>query len=309
VDRYTDPVVLIAALVAVAAGITIVCLLARPAGWAAALFLGTVVIVPGVLAPDPVLPVAVAVAAWFARRWIAQGTVQPQAFARFGLQLGCIVAGYAIYSLTRMRVEPGSREAISNARDLIDFERSLSAFFEGSLQDLLARGLLTDIFNALYLYAYWPLPIVALFVLYLRDRTGFRILRDSLAISAVLALITFAVFPVAPPRLMPGLGIFDTIDPVGQARVVSNQFAAVPSLHVGWPALVGLLMYARGSGWIRGLAPVPAAVMFITIIVTGNHYWLDAVVGIAFALTPAIYMLAINHELSDRISRDRPIRV
>jgi hypothetical protein len=235
--------------------------------------------------------------------------VQAAAFRRFGLQLSFIVAGYAVYSLVRVRVEPGPREAVCNARDLIEFERSLSAFFEGSLQDLLARGLLTDMFNAIYLYAYWPLPIVGLFVLYLRDRVGYRILRDSLAVSAVLALITFAIFPVAPPRLVPGLGIIDTIDPVGQARVVSNQFAAVPSLHVGWPALVGLMMYARGSGWVKRLAPVPAAVMFVTIMVTGNHYWLDGVVGIAFALTPAIYMLTLEEQVGDRTSRDRPLRV
>jgi hypothetical protein len=301
--------VLAAALVAVAAGVVIVWALAKPAGIYAAVLLAVAMAGPGIIAPDPVLPVIVAGTALLARRWLRDGVVEKSDFRRFGLQLSFIVAGYGIYSLIRMQVEPGPREAVGNARDLIEFERSLSAFFEGSLQDLLARGLLTDVFNSIYLYAYWPFPIVGLFVLYLRDRTGFRILRDSLAVSGALALITFALFPVAPPRLMPGLDIIDTIDPVGQARVVSNQFAAVPSLHVGWPALVGLMMYARGSGWVRRLAPVPAAIMFVTIVVTGNHYWLDGVVGIAFALTPALYMLALEQQVGDRASRDRPIEV
>lgn len=302
-DTFRDPATFIAALGAAGAAVVLAGALVRLAGWPAAVLLGLAVGIPCVIAPDPVLPASVAVTALLARHWLSRGTIQRSAFAGFLPQIAFIVVGYCIYAGSRVVLEAGRSEAAANARDLINFERSMGLFFEGSVQDLFARGLLTDVWNAIYLYAYWPLPIIALFVLYLRDRTGYRILRDGLAVSAVLGLVTIAIFPVVPPRLMPGLEIVDTIE---HGRVVSNQFAAVPSLHAGWPALVGLLMFTRGHGWLRVMAPVPGAVMVLTIIVTGNHYWMDAVIGIAFSVVPALYMLAIER-VSQRTSQDRTV--
>jgi len=180
--------------------------------------------------------------------------------------------------------------------EIVNFEKALGLWIEPGLQDVLGHGLWADFINNFYLFVYYPLPAVALVILFLRDRPGYRILRDSLAVSAVLALITFALFPVAPPRLVPELGIFDTIAAGGGERVLTNQYAAVPSLHVGWPALVGLVMAVRGPRWMRWVAPLPAAAMTLTVIASGNHYWVDAAVGILYSVVPAIIGFAFLRE-------------
>jgi hypothetical protein len=153
-----------------------------------------------------------------------------------------------------------------------------------------------EFFNNVYLFAYYPVPAVALLVFFLRDRYGYRVLRDSLAVSAALALLAIALVPTAPPRFVPGLGIFDTIQAAGGERALANQFAAIASLHCGWPALVGLMMAARGPLWARILAPVPAGLMVITVMATGNHYWFDALVGISFSVGPALFFMALRQE-------------
>jgi hypothetical protein len=283
---------LVIALVAVCASVLTAVALWRPAGPAAAIGLGAVIAVPGVGAGDPVLPVAVAVVAVLGRRWYLRGEVPRSAFRGLLPQVGLICAGYVAYTIARLASRAGASEAIANSHDIVRFERGLGLFVEPHVQAAFSQGLLAGGFNHIYLSLYYPLPVAALLVLYLRDRHAYRIFRDSLAISAALAAVAIALFPVAPPRLVPGLGIVDTIDPVSQARALANQFAAVPSLHVGWPALVGLMMAARGNRWLRLLSPLPGGVMLITVMTTGNHYWFDAAAGIAFSIGPALYMLA-----------------
>ena len=301
-----DPELWLIAPVVVCAGMAIVLSLAPLVGWPGATFLGVLLSVPGMIAPDPVLPISMAVIAFVARRWVFNGQVGKEQFRGFLPPLTLIALGYGVYSFGRVHFEPGRSEAVTNAREVIDLERSLGMFFEASVQEFFARGIFTELFNAIYLFGYWPLPIVALFVFYLRDRNGYRILRNALVISALMALVTYALYPVAPPRLMPGLGIEDTIE---HGRVVSNQFAAVPSLHAGWPTLVGFMVFVRATGWIRYAALVPGPLMVLTIIVTGNHYWLDAVIGITYALVPAVYLLALDQQVGGRESPDTRVRV
>jgi hypothetical protein len=133
--------------------------------------------------------------------------------------------------------------------------------------------------------------IGALFWLLMFDEASYRILRNALGISALLAVTTIALFPVAPPRYLEGFGVLDTHNLLGRRHGFINEYAAIPSLHVGWTITVG---YALCRSWrrfrLRHVAYLPGLLMAVTVIVTGNHYWLDGLVGISFALIPAMWL-------------------
>ncbi len=211
----------------------------------------------------------------------------------FALQALVILAGLLAYSIARMFIEGSESTAIANARDIVAFQEGLGLFFEPDLQGwVLEREWLMRLFNTIYSFLFLAVVVWALLWLYVRDQANFRLLRNALGISVVLAVITIALYPVAPPRLLPDLGIVDTVVYFGREHDFTNEFAAVPSLHVGWMVLVGFV-FARSLGGWRGAAIglVPGSVMSVTVIVTGNHYWIDGVVGAAYSLGPALVLL------------------
>jgi hypothetical protein len=116
----------------------------------------------------------------------------------------------------------------------------------------------------------------------------YRGARTVLFTLTVIALAGFALYPVAPPRLLPGYDYIDTVvkfhtwgslaDPEIAAH--SNQYAAMPSLHIGWALWAGLsvFMCARLM-WVRLLGLLYPVFTLIVIIATANHYLVDAIGG------------------------------
>jgi hypothetical protein len=107
-------------------------------------------------------------------------------------------------------------------------------------------------------------------------------------VTTALALVGFATFPLMPPRLIPEWGFVDTLRDYGglwsfddgAMQRVSNQYAAMPSLHFAWSAWCAMVLWPTlRARWLRGLAlAYPVATLF-AIVVTGNHFWLDAAGG------------------------------
>ena len=121
-------------------------------------------------------------------------------------------------------------------------------------------------------------------------RRVFRRLRDAMAVSGAMGVCVYVSYPVAPPRLS-RLGMTDTITEQSQAyRVLqppafTNQYAAMPSLHVGWNLLLGLaLVAAAGGGLLVLIGRITPWLMAVATVVTANHFVLDVVVGAAFGL-------------------------
>jgi hypothetical protein len=145
-------------------------------------------------------------------------------------------------------------------------------------------------------------------VLYVRRRAVYRWFRDVLLLTTGLALVGHIAYPLAPPRLEPGLGIVDTGLAFGQSTYAgrpgtgfTNQLAAMPSMHVAWAALIAIAaIVCLHSAW-RWLAPAYAVAILLVVVVTGNHYWLDGLVGLVL-LGGAL--LAVRPPLSDAASRD-----
>ncbi len=232
---------------------------------------------------------------------------------------GC---GYVVYSLSVGAVQwlgaTRTREAaaLHNAQRLIDLERALQIFREHQLQALIIHNdALMQIFNGIYMWAHLPLIIAIAIWLYVRHRPHFRLTRNALLISGAIALFVFQVFPVAPPRLVPGLnfvdtaakvsGVYDTVEP----KVFFNPYAAVPSMHVGWVLLMGLTIW-QYAGWRRiawlGLA-LPALMVF-AVVVTGNHYFLDVITGIAAALVGLVLAYLAERHIYHRRPDGEPAR-
>ena len=208
-------------------------------------------------------------------------------------QLAVIALVYGVYLVVRALASVGGRErAADNARSVLGAERSLGIAWEARFQDsFLGHSWLVDTANAFYLAAHWPLIVVVAVWLFLRIPDGFRLLRDAMYVSAAVSFIVFAIFPVAPPRLaMPDRS--DTVlerlrgaHDVLQPAQLMNEFAAMPSLHLGWNLLLGFVIvrFAR-TRWLRIAGGAIPVLMAIAVVATANHFVLDVVGGVVVGL-------------------------
>ena len=221
-----------------------------------------------------------------------------------------IVPAYALYQLVRGNVGGDAGAAFDNATRLISVERRLGIFHEAFLQQLiLPKDWMVDAFNYIYIYGHLPVIIAVAIWLYVAHRHNYAFFRNAFLISGLIALIGFATMPLAPPRYMPEFGFTDTIINaksyyVLQSPKIVNQYAAMPSLHFGWDLLVAVAIFVNSRArLIRGVTLFLPFLTLGGIVLTGNHYFLDAVAG---ALVAGLG-LAIAWMLRRVISRERPL--
>ncbi|MCH5670646.1 phosphatase PAP2 family protein [Streptomyces gilvus] len=211
-----------------------------------------------------------------------------------------LVAGlFLVYKFGRQLATGHTGEALHNARRVWDFERAVHLPGEGSVQSLLLHGdTLAHIANTYYATVHFPATAAFLVWLYLRRPAHYVWARRVLATVTSAALVLPFVFPLAPPRMLAATGLVDTAHVYGPSVYgppssdhLSNQFAAMPSLHFGWALMVAIgLIAATRSRW-RRLWLLHPLVTLLVIVGTANHYWLDAIVatamlGAALALVP-----------------------
>jgi hypothetical protein len=212
--------------------------------------------------------------------------------ARFAsFELGLWAALYGAYLTTRNFAIGSADEAFANASMLIDVERGVGAFHEVAVQRALATDLgLERFFDLYYMVGFGPIIALVLVWLALRHRGQYRELRTWLLLSIAIASIGYVLLPTAPPRLVDGIGIADTVGLSGHdtgsvGGVKFNPYAAMPSMHVGWSVLLGLYGARVASRRIvRAFFALHPLVMAATVTATGNHYLVDALVGAALAL-------------------------
>jgi hypothetical protein len=239
-----------------------------------------------------------------------------------------IVLVYVAYSAVRNQFGSGAggpgtaAPAFDNALQVIDIQRSMGLYFEADLQrwylDLPLKGLIR-FWNFFYGLAHFLVTLGALVWFFRSFPERYRLWRNTLAVTTLLALIGFASYSLMPPRLLDDPGIYggcqiyadvDRADLPDEAGVppcdrfgyvdtvavhggwasfgsdemsrVSNQFAAMPSMHVGWSLWVTLVLFPLvRSRWARSLVVLHPLLTLFAIMVTGNHYWIDAVGGAA----------------------------
>ncbi len=203
------------------------------------------------------------------------------------------LAFYAAYSLVRdvRGTRPVSRaQAFTNAKRIIGLERFFGLFQERRVQQwFLHSHLVVRALDDFYGSAHFVITFAVLVYLFRRQPWRYPLWRNVLAITTGLALIGFALFPLMPPRLLPpsyhivdtlktfgGLWSFDS----GPVSTVSNQYAAMPSLHCAWALWCAASIRAAIKGrFTRELVWLYPTLTLVCIVVTGNHYLADAVGG------------------------------
>ena len=173
-------------------------------------------------------------------------------------QIAIVLAALWVYEFARMLIEPNWAVAMANANRIAELERGLDFAWEQSVQRaFLGLPDLVEAMNVFYFVGHFVLTGVFFFWLYHRSRDGFRSFRDGFLAATAIAVFIHWQFPTAPPRLITGLGIQDTVRllwniDIGSphASAFSNPVAAVPSLHAGWAIGVGigLVRYASSAG-------------------------------------------------------------
>jgi hypothetical protein len=195
---------------------------------------------------------------------------------------------YVVYSIGRIYAAKHSASAFDNAHRLIGWERDLRLPNEAHLQHaFLQVPHLAQVANTFYAYVHFPLTAAVLIWLSVRRPAAYKNVRTTLMTLTGLALIGHTVFPLAPPRMLPNLGWVDTGIRFGQSVYgptsdsgMANQFAAMPSLHVGWAALVAISMIMVTRSRWRWLWIAHPVITFAVVVVTANHYWLDGLVAL-----------------------------
>ncbi|MGY6501602.1 MAG: phosphatase PAP2 family protein [Acidimicrobiales bacterium] len=217
-----------------------------------------------------------------------------------------IVAFYVIYTWIRNQfgsASVDSQRAYENAKIIISIEEAMRLYHEATIQAwFLGNTLFIQFWNVFYGTFHFGVTVGVLVWLFVRHRGHYAIWRNTLAFTTGLALIGFSLFPLMPPRLLCDCefgagespefaGDYPYVDTLaeygglwsfssGAMSRVSNQYAAMPSLHFGWSAWCALAILSRSrTRWARWLAVAyPVATLF-AIVVTANHFWLDAVGG------------------------------
>jgi hypothetical protein len=226
-----------------------------------------------------------------------RGRLRPRPLTRFAaIQLVVWASVYGLYLAARGFTIGSSQQALANAWDVIHLECAVGMFGEAGLQH--AMDSVAALFSTYYMLGFGPLVGIVVVWLGLRHRDAYRELRNALLLSIALATIVYAFFPTAPPRLVGGLGIEDSVglsshDAGSFLGIRFNPYAAVPSMHVGWALLVGVYGFRNTrSRLLRSGFVLHPFLMAVAVTATGNHFFLDSVAGLAVAgLTLALLLM------------------
>lgn len=215
--------------------------------------------------------------------------LRPTTRPRLLVEVALVVLSYWLYGLVRNGVPTHATAALHRARDLYDVEQRLGLDVELGLNRFFVRH---DwlVIGANYYYAtlHFAMTIGVLVWLYRRHPARYRAARTVLYLTNAVALLGFYVLPLAPPRFLPSHGYVDTVVAFhtwgswasGDVASASNQYAAMPSLHVAWAMWCGIAIAVLARrGWVRVLGAAYPVATLVVIVATANHFVLDAVGG------------------------------
>lgn len=223
-----------------------------------------------------------------------------------------LAAAALAYSLVRGLTDDRVDVAFANADRVIDLERRFGFFVEEQWQGAIVDTPIVHVANAVYIL-YWPVILGVLAWLLVRHPRRYRRYRNAVLASGAVTLAIFAAYPLAPPRFLPEHGFTDTIAAYSgtyrefNASALVNEYAAMPSLHLGWILLltIAMLGIVRSRVARLAVATLPVA-MFAAIVLTGNHFIIDGVVGAAVVLVGLLIASLADRAIVARSSSVRP---
>ncbi|MFJ3230145.1 phosphatase PAP2 family protein [Streptomyces sp. NPDC086787] len=219
---------------------------------------------------------------------------------RLRFEILLIALSYWTYSLVRNAVPEQRGAALRNADWLWRTEHQLGIAVEDSVNHAV-NSVTWLIVSMNYYYAtlHFLVTLGVLVWLYRSHPGRYAATRLVLFATTGVALLGYYLYPLAPPRLMNGGGFVDTVTihhtwgsmASGDLKHMSNQYAAMPSMHIGWSLWCGLTIFALAQvPWGRVIGLLYPVTTLLVIVATANHFWLDAVGGVlclAFGFTTA----------------------
>ena len=246
-------------------------------------------------------------------------------------ELAFIGVSYLLYGAIRnhfgkpLPVDCGARVltefqtlACDRANDILHVERLLRIDIELTLNRVAAHTQWLAVpMNYFYALAHFVVTIGVLVWLYKRHPLQYRPLRTALYVANVVALGGYWLYSLAPPRFLPGEGYADTLKlfgtwgsyASGDLARASNQFAAMPSMHIGWALWAGLaIFWLNRRSWLRWLGIVYPLLTLVVIMATANHFILDAVGGaLALALGFGVQRALSGEPAVDQAAAQPPL--
>ncbi|MDH2388691.1 phosphatase PAP2 family protein [Streptomyces sp. HNM0663] len=238
-------------------------------------------------------------------------TLRTPRYPRIWFEILLIAVSYWTYSLIRNAVPEQKAQALRNADWIWDVERTLGIAVEQTVNHAVnSVTWLIVTMNYYYATLHFIVTIGVLVWLYRSHPGRYAAARLVLFATTAVALVGYYLYPLAPPRLMNGQHFIDTVlvhetwgsMASGNFKNMSNQYAAMPSMHIGWSLWCGLIIFAVAAApWAKILGVLYPTATLIVIVATANHFWLDAVGGMiclafGFALSYAWYR-ALPHRL------------
>lgn len=243
---------------------------------------------------------------------------------RWWIEILMTLGFYGVYSAIRNQFGSAlgqsiKDDAFDNARRVIDFEKAIGLYHEEWIHNYFLEWDAFIVFwNVFYGSLHFIVTIGTMVFLFVRHPGRYTFMRSTLCAMTSIALVGFAFFPLMPPRLLsncasqfgacvPGHDYVDTlVDPgglwsfeSGTIETISNQYAAMPSLHIGWAVWCAVALYpVLRRRWARAAIVAYPILTLFAIIVTANHYWIDAVGGLV--------ALAVGLRLAPALTRILP---
>lgn len=221
------------------------------------------------------------------------------------VDLAALAVLYAAYTASRNAVAATRATAVRNARSVLTVERWAHLDPERGANHVVAsHPLLAQLCDYDYAIAHFAVTVPVMLWLYSRRGTHARRLAAVWYVTNLLALAVFFTVPVAPPRLLPHAGFVDTVVAfhtwgswgTGAVASASNQYAAMPSLHVAWALWSAVAVWSLSRRpTVRVLAVAYPVVTLLVVLGTANHYLLDTAAGAgAVALAYAVVAAAVR---------------
>lgn len=216
----------------------------------------------------------------------------PHGWGDLGRQIVLLIFVDLAYETVRGISDGKATTAFANGQRVMDAQAAFGTFFEPGFQAFFLQfNWLMDVANQIYMNSQFAVVVAFFFWLYFFRNDAFYFVRNMFIAAMGLALVGYTLYPTAPPRLFPEYGFVDTINSYSSvnhesalAKLFINPYAAVPSMHCAFAAMLGLscarLVKSRPLQvfW----ASWPLVVAWV-VIVTANHYWLDVAAGWAVA--------------------------
>lgn len=236
-------------------------------------------------------------------------------------ELGLLVTMFLAYRFGRQLIAGHDTLAMANAGEVWHVERWLRLPDERAVQGwALHWPALLRAANWYYVGVHFPLTVTFLvWGWWKRPPEDYRWARRLLITLTAFAFVVHVLVPLAPPRMLGRLGFVDTMATIGPSAyeggtaTVANQFAAMPSLHVGWALLLAVVVIVTTSSRWRWVTLAHPVVTTLVVVTTANHYWLDAIaavalLGLALLVTPRRPQVAIGRGTEPAVSADRAPR-